>query len=148
MNTRSIKWFFCSVYFLLFSNVALSADFNDNGNKTVTDNITGLIWQQEDNDSLYTWENALSYCESLALAGKSDWRLPNVRELESIVDEATYHPAINTTYFPNTNSMYYWSSTANTEYGYAVWYVNFDNGRVGRDVKSLNLYVRCVRGGQ
>ncbi len=129
-------------------SAALSANFNDNGDKTVTDNITGLTWQQEDNNVTYTWENALSYCENLSLAGQSDWRLPNIRELESIVDEAAYSPAIDTTYFPNTNSSYYWSSTTSAYHNNYTWGVYFNNGVVGYYNKSDSGYVRCIRGGQ
>ena len=72
-----------------------SPRFTDNGNGTVTDNLTGLIWLKNANaDGVKTWANALSYCNSLAsgLAGLSDgsvagdWRLPNVKELHSLID--------------------------------------------------------------
>ena len=63
-----------------------SNDFKDNGNGTVQDRATGLTWQQSDSGKGYTWEDALSYCEDLDLAGQTDWRLPNAKELQSIVD--------------------------------------------------------------
>ena len=58
----------------------------DNGDGTVTDNRTGLIWQQGEPGAM-TWNSALTYCEGLSLAGSTDWRLPNIKELESLVDE-------------------------------------------------------------
>jgi hypothetical protein len=61
-------------------------DFIDNGNKTITDNATGLIWQQVDSQEGIGWEDALGYCKDADTAGYSDWRLPNAKELQSIVD--------------------------------------------------------------
>ncbi|GAA3651102.1 DUF1566 domain-containing protein [Flavivirga jejuensis] len=61
-------------------------NFKDNGDGTITDNATGLMWQQADNGSTYDWENALDYAESLTLGNYSDWRMPNAKELQSIVD--------------------------------------------------------------
>ena len=61
-------------------------DFQDNGDGTVTDNSTGLMWMQADSGKGMVWEDALGYCEQLEYAGYSDWRLPNAKELQSIVD--------------------------------------------------------------
>jgi Protein of unknown function (DUF1566) len=61
-------------------------NFADNGDQTVTDNATGLTWQQDDSGEGMIWEDALNYCETLDLAGHDDWRLPNAKELQSIVD--------------------------------------------------------------
>ncbi|HQW04345.1 MAG: DUF1566 domain-containing protein [Flavobacteriales bacterium] len=99
--------------------------FIDNGDGTITDNATGLMWQQSDNGTTYNWENALSYAENLTLTDHSDWRLPNAKELQSIVDYtrspgATSSPAIDPLFYctpitdPNGNSGqygYYWSSS-------------------------------------
>ncbi len=63
-----------------------SNNFSDNGDGTVSDGATGLLWQQADSGQGMNWEEALDYCESLALAGRDDWRLPNAKELQSIVD--------------------------------------------------------------
>ncbi|HUU03010.1 MAG TPA: DUF1566 domain-containing protein [Myxococcota bacterium] len=60
--------------------------FTDNGDGTVTDQTTGLLWQQDDSDLGLNWEGALAYCESLDLANHSDWKLPNAKELQSIID--------------------------------------------------------------
>lgn len=75
-------------------------DFVDNDDGTVSDNATGLMWQQDDDGILRDWENALSNAENLTLAGYSDWRLPNAKELQSIVDytrcpDITNSPAID-----------------------------------------------------
>jgi len=61
-------------------------NFHDNGNGTITDSATGLMWMQQDNTAGVLWEEALSYAESLSFAGFEDWRLPNAKELQSIVD--------------------------------------------------------------
>ena len=96
-------------------------DFIDNGDGTVTDTATGLMWQQDDSGSTHNWQEALAYAESLELAGYRDWRLPNAKELQSIVDY-TRSPmtsgtaAINTTYFNVTETeSFYWSSTTHLD---------------------------------
>ena len=125
-------------------------DFADNGDGTVTDHATGLMWQQTDSGSGMDWEAALAYAESATTAGYDDWRLPNVKELQSIVDytrspsasdAADLGPAIDTDYFEITELPsgmtaydsdygYFWSSTSayfggdSQEYYYA-WYVAF-----------------------
>jgi hypothetical protein len=105
--------------------------FTDNGNSTITDSRTGLVWQQQDDATTRTWETAITYCEGLALAGQSDWRLPNIKELRTIVDNAKNSPAINTTYFPNTQSSNYWSSSTDALYtGLYAWTVTFYDGAV------------------
>ncbi len=81
-----------------------------NNDSTVTDTMTGLVWQQGEAGQM-TWEKALEYCENLTLAGKNDWRLPTVRELASITKSDTYNPAADTLYFPDIKSDFYWSST-------------------------------------
>ncbi|HEO98082.1 MAG TPA: DUF1566 domain-containing protein [Epsilonproteobacteria bacterium] len=124
------------------------ADFTRNGD-IVTDNTTRLQWQDDTNASAITknWQEAIEYCEALSLGGYSDWRLPNLNELKSIVDRSKYDPAIKEG-FVNTSSGNYWSSTTG-EYdrGYA-WIVNFRNGRVNDNGKGSSSYVRCVRDGQ
>ncbi len=61
-------------------------NFSDNGNGTISDDATELMWQQADDGITRDWENSLSYCEGLSLGGHIDWRLPNAKELHSIVD--------------------------------------------------------------
>gem|GEM_PF-1069092 len=118
-----------------------------NGDGTVTDTLTGLMWQQV-TASARNWESAISYCEGLSLAGYDDWRLPNRNDLQSLVDYSTCNPAIDTTAFPDTLSLQYWSSTTPACRDSAAWYVNFDSGRGSNIYKSDSYYVRAVRGGQ
>ena len=133
---------------VIFSSASWGA-FVDNGDGTVTDTVTGLMWQQGDghNDSgERTWQAALAYCEGCTEAGYTDWRLPNIRELESIVDWSTYSPAIDPVF--DCRSSHYWSSSTYVDYPDFAWFVDFGNGYVnyyGR--KDHDYYVRCVRGG-
>jgi hypothetical protein len=119
----------------------------DNSDGTVTDTNTGLMWQQAE-AGVMTWEEALAYCETFELAGHDDWRLPNINELQSIVEYEYNNPSIDTALFPGTNSGAYWSSTtyANTTGG--AWTVNFDHGYVGGLDKFGGRNVRAVRAGQ
>jgi hypothetical protein len=121
--------------------------FTDNGDGTITDNVTTLMWQKQDNATGYTWANALTYCKNLSLGGYAvgSWRLPNVKELKSIVDFTKYAPAINGTYFPGTKSSYYWSSTTYAVNTTLAWFVGFDGGYTGDDVRAVACFVRCVR---
>jgi len=124
-----------------------SQNFIDNGDGTVTDNRTELIWQQGE-PGFMAWDSALSYCEGLSLGGHSDWRLPNIKELESITDDTRWNPAIDTAYFPNASAAFYWSSTTGPYDPDYAWVVVCDQGHVGDDGKGDYNYVRCVRGGQ
>jgi len=127
-------------------------NYIDNGDGTVTNTDTGLMWQQDTAPEYYTWQEALSYCETLTLANYTDWRLPNVNEFQSIVDYNRYNPSINTDYFPNTVSngyTTYWSSTTIADDPYGAWLVAFGNGDVDNYFKSYDrYYVRAVRSGQ
>jgi hypothetical protein len=131
----------------------ISNHFIDNGDGTVTDTDTALMWQQDTAPDVYTWQQALAYCENRAMAGYQDWRLPNVNELQSIVhyEYEVYDPAIDTTYFPDTVSECYWSSTTYADDHSYAWPVCFYAGGVGARGQYFNirksdtLYVRAVR---
>jgi len=105
------------------------------------------MWQQGEGGQK-TWEDAITYCEGLSLAGYTDWRLPNIKELESITDDSIYSPAIDTNYFPDANASSYWSSTTSVEYSPDAWLVFSSSGYVNSSDKSVSSYVRCIRGGQ
>lgn len=128
----------------------------------VTDNRTGLIWQGcaagfsgdacgSGSAEKKTWMEAIAYCEALDWAGQTDWRLPNVKELQSIVDYTTDyevdHRSIDTAAFPTTPNDYFWSSTTLAAEASRAWYVRFTVGREGDNDKTTDHYVRCVRGG-
>jgi hypothetical protein len=130
--------------------MAAAGSYTDNGDGTVTDTSTGLMWQQAVSSNSMTWEQALTHCEGLNLGGHTDWRLPTIKELRSLVDYSQYNPAINTTYFPNTAASWCWSSTTDAGTAYYAWLVHFG---YGFDLSSYNYkyydyYARAVRGGQ
>lgn len=130
-------------------NVFPSSDFTDNSDGTVTDNATGLMWQQNEAGT-GVWEDAIDYCENiLTLAGYSDWRLPNIKELETLLDFSRISgPAINTAYFPNAMSDYYWSSTAYFDFTDAAADIDFSSTSVNTlwTHSMTDIYnVRCVR---
>jgi len=133
--------------YMVLPGVSAAGSLTDNGNGTVTDSGTLLMWQQGESSTM-TWEAALTYCEGLSLAGATDWRLPNHKELLSLVDFTRYSPSINTTFFPGTVSSYYWSSTTVAYNALNAWMVNFYYGDSNIFGKSYSYYVRCVRGGQ
>lgn len=141
-----------------------TTSFTDNGNGTVKDNVTGLIWQKcsqgQTNDTTCSggavnapWSNALTYCNTLSLASKT-WRLPNINELGSIYDfTVATGTAINTLAFPNTPggnpSGYYWSSSTDSPATANGWFLNFGvafNSFAFTQSKATSYNVRCVTG--
>ena len=127
--------------------------FVDNGNNTVTDNCTGLMWQkdtadvngdgQSTNQDSAVWCDALTYCENLSFASHDDWRLPNLPELESIVEYFRVGPSIDPVF--GAFSAYYWSSTSNAGVPSYAWSIVFTGGIVISHDKDNDFYVRAVR---
>ena len=154
---KAMRWataiIFCAI--IVVWSVAAHAGYVDNGDWTVTDTSTGLIWEVKtddgsirDKDNRFTWQEVLAYCEALDLGGHTDWRLPTIKELRSLVDYTQYSPAINRDFFPNTVSSDYWSSTTDASYTGYAWSVGFHGGGDGSSGKGHGYYVRAVRGGQ
>jgi hypothetical protein len=117
----------------------------------VTDSNTKLEWQDDYSDNkgnikYATWSDAIEYCEALSLNGKG-WRLPNINELESLVDDSRYNPSIDAI-FENTYSNRYWSSTSNVNNSDYAWFISFNDGNQNGSNKTYYYYVRCVRAGQ
>lgn len=108
-------------------------DFADNGDGTVTDRATGLTWQRADSGKPMNWKEALAYAAGLRLAGQSDWRLPNAKELQSLIDytrapdaasPARRAAAISPVFSVSTPESWYWTSTTHLENrscGFAVY---------------------------
>ena len=126
------------------------------GDGTATDNVTGLMWQRcslgqtlngstcSGSAGTYNWRDALQQGDSNSLAGYSDWRLPNVNELLSLVAHDRYNPSINKTVFPNWMSHEYVTSTPGT-LPYRVWVVHFRHGNSYTNNRTSAHYVRLVR---
>lgn len=131
--------------------------FKDNGDGTVTDILTGLIWMENANCFVYkSWNDALAASNTLGDgecglsdgSSPGDWRLPNVRELQSLVDYGRYNPALPTGHpFTNVQSRYYWSSSTHAGSTSYAWYVDMSDGKVGRNLKDNGSLVWPVRGG-
>ena len=121
--------------------------FTENDNGTITDNNTGLVWQKIQNPDTITWEQALTYASSLTLAGKSDWRLPNIKELQSLNIVSIHNPSFDKNYFTNVGSGNYWSSTSMHNTPTLAWDINVDYGIVSYNNKALKENVLLVRGG-
>ena len=130
--------------------------FLDHGNGTITDQTTGLTWQKcsagQTNDSTcsgaattFIWDSALNYCETLTLAGHTDWRLPSASELKSLLNEKFTSPVIDPAYFPNTVANYYFTSTTSATSTNGAIYITFADGRTNANSKANNYRVRCVR---
>ena len=142
-------------------NDAIIADapdsrYRDNGDGSVTDLFTGLIWKQcalglsgagcaTGSASVVTWKQALQHA-----ADNPPWRLPNKKQLASLVEARCVDPSINSRFFPNTPSDWFWSSSASAwGLGWThSWLVDFDNGFVHAASPYGQGYVRLVRGGQ
>ncbi len=128
------------------SSTTIANHFTDNNNGTITDNFTLLQWQKVPNSNVLTWENALAYAENLTIATASDWRLPNIKELQSLNDESKINPSANTIYFSTIGVHNYWSSTSLPNQTTKAWYWNTQFGVTTYDVKTNSNYVICVRG--
>ncbi len=134
-----------------------SPRFTDHHDGTVTDNLTGLMWIKaphtlSGNAGQHTWSDAVVFCNELTHAGHSDWRLPNVRELLSLIDYDNYDPALPhdhpfTIHFQS--GYWYWSSTSTaglTEYAWiAVYGVGY---ATNAGTKTTWHYVWPVRAGE
>jgi hypothetical protein len=136
---------------------------------TITDSNTELVWEKLSDDGSvhdvsnhYTWDQAFAHVAALngmSFAGHADWRLPNVKELASIVNYQNHDPAVSAAFNDNctigctvqtcscTGSVDYWSSTTNMSAPPFAWLVSFKTGFADAATKGGSLSVRAVRGG-
>ena len=117
----------------------------DNGDGTVTNPRTGLMWPKDGtgagyaNGTVKTWNDAIDWAEGLSFAGYNDWRLPNINELKSFQEITWGH-------YQSQPTGYYWSSTTDVYITSKALYVNFRYGDVDEVNKTANYYVVAVRG--
>ena len=135
--------------------------FTDNSNGTVTDNLTGLIWLKNANCfGTKIWGTAVSDCNTLAHgtcgltdgSSAGDWRLPNIKEILSLIDFGQFAPALPANPFTDVKGEFtdtdYWSSTGATNAAGYSWSLSFSFGTLCRCLVSNTYYVWPVRGGQ
>lgn len=123
----------------------VSPAYHDNGNQTVTDQKSGLIWMKSDDGTARIWQGAGEYCNGLVFAGQDDWRLPTKFELDSIVDYGRSYPAMNPVF--SCQSSFYWSAVSYTDDPAYAWGVYGNDGGDHWLDKRNRYYVRCVRAG-
>ena len=126
--------------FLAFTGFA-SAEYIDNGDFTITDTDTGLMWQQ-----LYSkgnWDTAYNYCENLEVGDHYDWRLPTMLDLEGLIDPDSF-PYIDPV-FNCASGAAYWSSNVEGDSAWIIWSNRIKDYFVLHP-KTMDNYVRCVRG--
>jgi hypothetical protein len=125
---------------LVMSGTSFAQKCVDNGDGTVTDNGTGLMWQKATAGEM-KWNDAMSYASGLSLGGHSDWWLPNRVELQGL-----YHsPCKSMVEVVSDWRGSYWSSTTNADDTNRAWRVYFYDGLVDYGNKSSSYYVRAVR---
>jgi len=105
--------------------------------EVVIDSKAKLMWQDKLPKQEMDWSSAVSYCEDLKFATYTDWRLPRINELNSIVDVSV---------FKNRTASYYWSSTTYNGSNIFAWHIRFSDGYVNINIKKDKDSIRCVRG--
>jgi hypothetical protein len=128
---------------------------------TATDTRSGLMWKRCAEGQIwiaslcngsatgYSWKLALTQAAGSGFAGHSDWRLPSVKELSTLIEPCRASPAINDSVFPATPSSYFWSGSPLAGYSNRAWVVGFSSGGAFDDFsRSFDGSVRLVRGGQ
>lgn len=122
-----------------------SSVYLDNGNQTVSDQNSGLMWMKSDDGTKRKWQDAVDYCNGLDFAGLRDWRLPTRFELDSIVDYGRSFPAMHPAF--SCQSSFYWSADSYVDDHAYAWGIYADDGGDHWLDKSNPYYVRCVRAG-
>ncbi len=132
-------------YSLILSSTLFSNNFIKSEN-IVIDIKKNLMWQDNSDSAEYTanWTLSKEYCTSLTLNGYTDWRLPTIKELQTIVDISKKKLAINTE-FKFTEPSSYWSNSQDMVNKNNAWYVGFKTGATFRDSKDYDCYIRCIR---
>lgn len=130
-----------------------------NADGTVFDTVTGLMWQACSYGEQFhvglvqctgvaasvTWQQALANAKSNRFANYDDWRVPNIKELASIVEHQCVEPALNTVIFLSSVNQNYWTSTTSPSNPDHAWVYQFADGKNNITEKSASLYLRLVR---
>lgn len=111
---------------------------------TVVDNKTGLVWERGFTTTGRPWDAARAYCAQLSVAG-GNWRLPSMRELQSLVDETRFDPAIDPAAFPDTPGVEFWTGSPVSGAPGSAWRVSFANGYTYDATVGLDYLARCVK---
>ncbi len=130
----------------IINPVTIQVRFADNGNGSITDALTGLIWFKKASADSLSWENALLYADSCTAGGFSDWRLPNVKELQSLSDIKLVNPCFNKSYLQFTGRKFWTSTTLPNQTG-SAWYLDNRYGITTYDPKTRKNYCFLLRGG-
>lgn len=129
------------------------------GSGMVEDSVTGLMWLRCSHGQTWnassstcsgsgvkvTWQDALQLSPEINEGGFDDWRLPNIKELATIVEKRCVDPAVNQTIFPASLAENYWSATTVAGNPESAWSVALYNGRNNTKEKQLDLHIRFVR---
>lgn len=118
--------------------------YDSNSSTVVFDKDTGLTWQRN-NLASYHFEDAKTYCAGQSFGGLPGWRMPTLQELLTLVDDKETQPAIDSSAFPNTPGLGFWTSTPNAENSTQVWIVSFYGGLTSATGTTGMFLVRCVR---
>jgi len=113
----------------------------------VFDTATGLTWERLPAATTYTFAQAQTYCADLYTPDFSDWRLPSIKELQTLVDESRAAPTMDLTAFPGAPSANVWSSSSIVLQSGDHWVIDFNTGvtPTGQAAQVASAYVRCVR---
>lgn len=121
--------------------------YSNNADGTLFDSLTGLTWKRQAEPDSLTWEEALSFAESSSFANYLDWRLPNIKEIQSINDESLVNPSFDPILFPGMGIRRIWSSTSLPNQTSKAWYLDTRFGITTYADKTTRQYVVLVRGG-
>lgn len=121
----------------------VKTDFIDNGNGTISDPSTGLMWAKKGSENYLNFKEAEKYCKELSLGEHKNWRLPTLKELFALADHTKTSPAIDPIF--DCESSWYWTSTEFAGDSDFAWMVGFGGGSTYWDTRSSDYYVRPVR---
>ena len=139
----------CAFTYPIWGQRPLSpANYTDKGDGTIYDAQTSLIWQQTAPTGTSGWDAAMADCDALVLGGKTDWRLPTLAELESLVDYGKAGPALNSTLFGSAVVTDWSAERMPAPWNSYAWQIDFSSGAFGNFDAANSNHHRCVRGGR